>query len=195
MAGRSGKLLAHAKARGLTTTFDLIAPNQGTLAPARTISLPHIDYFMPSFEEASYLSGLTGRRCRGALSSSSAAPVPWCSSLGRRAPIRGPLPGEVFRTPAYKVDVSDTTGCGDTLMRRLHRRPRQGGRIFARPAGLARRLRRWWPPGSDRMPASSDYDQVRRFMASTETRPVTLAPNSSRRAARQCGAPLLQRRG
>ena len=54
--GQSAKLLRHAKTRGLTTTFDLIAPNETTLS-LMTDLLPSVDYFMPSLEEAAFLSG------------------------------------------------------------------------------------------------------------------------------------------
>ncbi len=47
-----------AKARGVTTSFDLIAPNEETLELLRPL-LPSVDYFMPSLEEAAFLSGET----------------------------------------------------------------------------------------------------------------------------------------
>ena len=54
--GQSAKLLRHAKAKGLTTTFDLIAPSETTIS-LLTDLLPSVDYFMPSLEEAAFLSG------------------------------------------------------------------------------------------------------------------------------------------
>ena len=54
--GQSALLLAHAKAKGLTTTFDLIAPNEQTMSLLDDL-LPHVDFFMPSMEEAQFLSG------------------------------------------------------------------------------------------------------------------------------------------
>lgn len=56
--GQSALLLQEAKARGVTTSFDLIAPNEQTLDLLRPL-LPSVDYFMPSLEEASDLSGRT----------------------------------------------------------------------------------------------------------------------------------------
>ncbi|VFS63921.1 Uncharacterized sugar kinase ydjH [Raoultella planticola] len=56
--GQSALLLRAAKARGVVTSFDLIAPNENTLELLRSL-LPSVDYFMPSLEEASYLSGRT----------------------------------------------------------------------------------------------------------------------------------------
>lgn len=56
--GQSTRLLQAAKARGVTTSFDLIAPNEETLELLRPL-LPSVDYFMPSLEEAAFLSGET----------------------------------------------------------------------------------------------------------------------------------------
>ncbi len=166
--GQSAKLLAHARARGLTTTFDLIAPNPGTLALLDAL-LPNIDYFMPSFEEASYLSGLTDvdEAARFFLERGAGAVV---FKLGADGSYTRTAAGEVFRTPAFKVEVSDTTGCGDSYCggfiaglakgRDLEEACRLGSATAALVAtGL----------GSDA--GVVDYDQVRRFMASTETRP------------------------
>ncbi len=109
--GQSARLLAHAKKRGLTTTFDLIAPNSGTLDLLRGV-LPHVDYFMPSFEEAAFLSGRP-------------SPIDaalYFMDLGAKACIfkmgaQGSYTrtrDRQFQTAAFKVDVSDTTGCGDS---------------------------------------------------------------------------------
>lgn len=108
--GQSAKLLAHAKTKGLTVSFDLIGPNEATLAELKTL-LPHIDYFMPSLEEATHISGM--------------ADASDCASyfmdLGAGACIFkwGPKGSYIktrdteFRVPAFDVVVSDTTGCGD----------------------------------------------------------------------------------
>ena len=55
-SSQSAKLLKHAKSKGVVTTLDLIAPNEDTLELLKPI-LPHVDYFMPSMEEAEFLSG------------------------------------------------------------------------------------------------------------------------------------------
>lgn len=109
--GQNARLPAHAKKRGLTTTFDLIAPNSGTLDLLRGL-LPHVDYFMPSFEEAAFLSGR----------SSPEGAALYFMDLGAKACIfkmgaQGSYArtrDRQFRTAAFKVDVSDTTGCGDS---------------------------------------------------------------------------------
>lgn len=109
--GQGAKLLAHAKGKGLTTTFDLIGPHEGTLEQLKPM-LPHIDYFMPSIEEAEFISGLTDR----------ADIAQFFMDLGAAACIlkTGPEGSFIktadtsFQMPAFKVDVSDTTGCGDS---------------------------------------------------------------------------------
>ena len=109
-AGQSARLLGHAKAKGLTVTLDLIAPGEGTMGALRPL-LPHVDWFMPSIEEARFLSG------REALDdvadffieAGAAGCVFKCGAEGsylRRADAE-------LRVPTYRVDVSDTTGCGD----------------------------------------------------------------------------------
>jgi sugar/nucleoside kinase (ribokinase family) len=104
------QLLKAAKARGLTVTFDLIAPNAGTLELLKPC-LPYVDYFMPSMEEAAFMSGMTDP---DAISD-------FYLGLGARACVfkwgaRGSYyatPDHRERVPAYRVEVSDTTGCGD----------------------------------------------------------------------------------
>jgi sugar/nucleoside kinase (ribokinase family) len=108
--GQSGKLLRHAKARGLTTSLDLIAPNDATLALLDDM-LPSVDYFMPSLEEATFLSG----------KSDPEKAAEFFFDRGARACIfKMGVQGSymrtrerAFHTPAFKVSVSDTTGCGD----------------------------------------------------------------------------------
>jgi sugar/nucleoside kinase (ribokinase family) len=109
-SGQSAKLLKHAKDKGLTVTFDLIGPHEGTLAQLKNL-LPYIDYFMPSLEEAEHISGIEGAEENAR----------FYMDLGAKACIFkwGPR-GSFIRTndvemriPAFKVAVSDTTGCGD----------------------------------------------------------------------------------
>jgi len=108
--GQSAKLLRHAKRKGLTTTFDLLAPDHNTLSTLIDL-LPSVDYFMPSFEEAAFMSGCSTPAEAAAffLDKGAGACVFKMGGLGSYAKTRD---GE-FRTPAFKVAVSDTTGCGD----------------------------------------------------------------------------------
>lgn len=109
--GQSVKLLAHAKSKGLTTSFDLIAPNENTLELLKEL-LPFVDYFMPSMEEAEFLSGLTDP----------SEIADFFLNLGAKTCIfkwgeNGSFiktHHEQFAIPALRVTVSDTTGCGDS---------------------------------------------------------------------------------
>lgn len=110
-SGQGAKLLAHARSKGLTTTFDLIGPHEGTLDQLKPM-LPNIDYFMPSIEEAEFISGLSDRSDiaqffidlgAGACVIKTGAEGSFIKSTGTE-----------FQMPAFKVDVSDTTGCGDS---------------------------------------------------------------------------------
>ena len=108
--GQSAKLLRHAKGRGLTTTFDLIAPDANTIS-LLTDLLPSIDYFMPSIEEAAILCGCADPADAAAFFIDRG--VGACIfKMGAEGSYIRTRDG-AFRTPAFKVAVSDTTGCGD----------------------------------------------------------------------------------
>ena len=47
--GPTAALLAYVKSRGLSVSFDRIAPNEKTM-DLLTDLLPYVDYFMPSME-------------------------------------------------------------------------------------------------------------------------------------------------
>jgi len=103
-------LLAAAKQRGCTVTCDLIAPNMGTL-DALKAALPHVDYFMPSLEEAALISNRTEPAdvARFFLDLGAGACVFKCGAQGSYLA----TPGGQQRIAAFRVDVVDTTGCGD----------------------------------------------------------------------------------
>jgi len=109
--GQGEKLLRHAKSRNLTTTLDLIGPDDTTVEKLKAL-LPHVDYFMPSMEEAEQMSGLT----------EPADIARFFMDMGASSCVFkwGPKGSYIktsdheFRVPAYKVEVSDTTGCGDS---------------------------------------------------------------------------------
>ncbi len=109
--GQSAKLLAHAKAKGLTTTFDLIAPNANTLALLADLMM-HVDYFMPSMEEAQFLSGQSEPAdiARVFMDMGAGACIFKWGDRGSYVHTKE----RSFRVPAFKVNVSDTTGCGDS---------------------------------------------------------------------------------
>ena len=106
----TAQLLAAAKAAGATTTYDLLAPGPEVLADLESY-LPNIDYFMPAMEEAAEICGLSDPDAiadffldRGA----GACVFKW-GAKGSFFATRS----ERQRIPALKIDVVDTTGCGD----------------------------------------------------------------------------------
>jgi len=98
------------KERGCIITYDLIGPDDGTMEMIKDC-LAHVDYFMPSMEEAAFLSGLEDPGDIAA----------HFLNLGVGTCIFKWGPNGSFiankdgnrRVPAFKVDVVDTTGCGD----------------------------------------------------------------------------------
>jgi sugar/nucleoside kinase (ribokinase family) len=106
-------LLKEAKRRGRTVTFDLIAAGAETLAIVEPL-LPHIDYFMPSIEEARDMSGQsTAEDCaRFYLDRGAQACV---FTLGGDGAFYAHQDGTRLTSPAYEVNVVDTTGCGDAF--------------------------------------------------------------------------------
>lgn len=106
----SRRLLEAAKTAGCTTTFDLIATDSETWRIVQPL-LPHIDYFMPSIEEARDLSGLQSAEDNADYFLDQG--VGCCAlTMGGDGSLiaRG---SERIRVSPYAIDVVDTTGCGD----------------------------------------------------------------------------------
>jgi len=102
--------LAKAKAAGCTVTFDLIAPTPNTMDIVGPC-LPHIDYFMPSMEEAEIISGRSDPAEIAAFFRDAGATTcifKWGANGSYLATADGHE-----RVPAQRFDVTDTTGCGD----------------------------------------------------------------------------------
>lgn len=96
--------------RGCIITYDLIGPNDQTMDAIRDC-LTYVDYFMPSMEEAEFLSGV----------SDPDDIADFFLNLGVGTCIfKWGAKGSLIvnkdgsrRIPAFKVDAVDTTGCGD----------------------------------------------------------------------------------
>jgi sugar/nucleoside kinase (ribokinase family) len=106
----TAQLLQAAKANGAITTYDLLAPSADVLSDLETY-LPHIDYFMPAMEEAAEICGESDpdliadfflERGAGACIFKWGARGSFFATRTQR-----------HRIPALRVDVVDTTGCGD----------------------------------------------------------------------------------
>ncbi len=107
----SARLLARAKELGATVTCDLIAPSQRTL-PALEAALPHVDYFMPTLDEAVELAGASDALEAAAFFVERGAGA--CIFKDGSAGSLFVRDGRAVRVPAFRVDAVDTTGCGDS---------------------------------------------------------------------------------
>ncbi len=106
-------LLAEAKRRGCTVTFDLIATDSNTINIVKPL-LPHIDYFMPSIEEARDLTGKElADDCADVLMDAGATACVF--TLGPDGSYFANRSGVRKVSPAYDIEVIDTTGCGDAF--------------------------------------------------------------------------------
>lgn len=109
------RVLEYAKSRGATTTFDLVAIQRPDLLDLIEPCLPYVDYFMPGFEEAVMMCGLTDRLevIRFFLERGTGHTVFKMGGAGSSiAWLDGGQVREI-RVPAFKVPVVDSTGCGD----------------------------------------------------------------------------------
>jgi sugar/nucleoside kinase (ribokinase family) len=122
-SGQSAKLLAYAKSKGVITTLDLIAPNDGTIELLKPI-LPHVDYFMPSMEEALSLSekSTPSEAAQFFFDMGAGACIFKWGDKGSYIQTSQPIEeilswcpqfADTHRIPAFKIAVKDTTGCGD----------------------------------------------------------------------------------
>ena len=106
----SRRLLQAAQEAGCVTTWDLVGAGPDTWKYVEPL-LPHIDYFIPSIEEAEILSGISGVeenikffQDRG---------VKCCVlTMGAEGSMIADGDGRVH-VPVYDIEVVDTTGCGD----------------------------------------------------------------------------------
>ncbi len=106
-------ILKEAKKRSCIVTFDLIAANAETAAIVKPL-LPFIDYFMPSIEEARDMSGqATPEDCaRFYLDHGAQCCV---FTLGGDGAYYAHRDGTRMKSPAYAIQIIDTTGCGDAF--------------------------------------------------------------------------------
>nr|MEC9417509.1 PfkB family carbohydrate kinase [Pseudomonadota bacterium] len=103
----SARLLAEAKKRGRTVTFDLLGANENTIDLLLPL-LPHVDYFMPSIEEARLISGAGDIQEAGRFFLDRG--VKQCVfTLGGDGVCFMDHKGEFVRQPAFEISVVDTT--------------------------------------------------------------------------------------
>lgn len=111
--GRTAEVLAAGKAAGALTTVDVFAGSPDDM-PAVASVLPYTDYFLPSIEEATALSGLSDRddTARYFLDLGVGACV---FTLGEGGAYYQDRSGLTFSMPAFDVPVKCTCGCGDAF--------------------------------------------------------------------------------
>ncbi|HRW05467.1 MAG TPA: sugar kinase [Caldilineaceae bacterium] len=111
------ELLKFAHEHGVTTTFDLVAVERPDLLDLIEPCLPYIDYFMPSLDEAEMML-----RTRGIDYHSRQDVIDYFLDRGAKQTVfkmgaqGSSIASKAFdeiRLPAFKVNVVDTTGCGD----------------------------------------------------------------------------------
>jgi sugar/nucleoside kinase (ribokinase family) len=109
----AAKILAPARAAGVVTSADLLAPGDPGILAWITPALPFVDYLLPNEQQ---VLGVTGA---GTIEDGARALIDHgvgCVAVTREA--RGVLvitAEEVITVPAFAVDVVDSTGCGDAF--------------------------------------------------------------------------------
>jgi len=108
----SVELLKDAKENECITTWDLIGATESTIDIVKPL-LPHIDYFMPSIEEASIMCGLDDPKdiAKYYLDNGVTNCVLTMGGDGSLFVNKD----ETIKTPAFDINVVDTTGCGDAF--------------------------------------------------------------------------------
>ena len=108
----SVELLKDAKENECITTWDLIGATESTIDIVKPL-LPHIDYFMPSIEEGSIMCGLDDPMdiAKYYLDNGVTNCVLTMGGEGSLFVNKD----ETIKTPAFDINVVDTTGCGDAF--------------------------------------------------------------------------------
>ena len=109
--GAGAELLRAAKAAGAVVTCDLIGPRRSALDELKRL-LPHVDYFMPSAAEATFLSGLEDLAEAADLFRDLGAGACIIKDGARGSYVS--IGAERRRIPAHVIQPLDTTSCGDS---------------------------------------------------------------------------------
>jgi sugar/nucleoside kinase (ribokinase family) len=109
------RVLQHAKAHEVVTTYDLLAVDRANLLGLVETVLPFVDYFMPGFEEAVMMCGRPDRREAIKFFLDRGAGHTVFKMGGQGSSIAWKEDGQVreIRVPALEVPIVDSTGCGD----------------------------------------------------------------------------------
>jgi sugar/nucleoside kinase (ribokinase family) len=169
------RVLEFAKSHGVTTTLDLIAIPRPDLLDIIEPALPFIDYFMPGIDEARLIAGLpdASREALIGFFLDRGAKHTVFKMGGEGSSIAWRENGEIceIRLPAHKVEVVDSTGCGDAYCAGFivgltkGWSLEQAGRLGTAASALV-----ITGLGSDA--GIVDLDQTIAFMETTETHPI-----------------------
>ena len=111
---QAAQLLAAAKAAGAVTTMDVLGVQKDGMADILRPCLPYLDFFMPNIEEAQMVAGEKERADLARYFLNMGADTVILKMGDQGASINRRSEAEV-RVPAFRVDVVDTTGCGDAF--------------------------------------------------------------------------------
>lgn len=104
-------LLDSLRASGTIVTMDLLSELPDLLTMARSF-LPHVDYVLPNASQALLMTGATDVATAAGLLLAE-GPRGVLVTLGEEGSLIATAQDGVVPVPALKVEVSDTTGCGD----------------------------------------------------------------------------------
>lgn len=109
----AGQLLGKARAAGVTTSVDVLAPGDADMLAWIADALPHTDYLLPNDEQ---VLGFTGAAslAEGALALLERGVGCVAVTQGAKGALVATADG-VVEVPAFPVEVVDTTGCGDAF--------------------------------------------------------------------------------
>lgn len=108
----AGQIVRFCREHGVITTMDILGIPRDDMLSVVAPSLPYLDYFMPSLDEARMICGLRDWRdvCKFFIDHGAKACV---FKMGANGSVYADADGVILRVPAFKVKVVDTTGCGD----------------------------------------------------------------------------------
>jgi sugar/nucleoside kinase (ribokinase family) len=109
----AARILGEARARGITTSADILAPGDSGITEWIAPAFEHLDYLLPNDEQ---VLGFSGESDLVAGARSLLARGVGCVAATRGAEGAVVVSADaVDEVPAFSVDVVDTTGCGDAF--------------------------------------------------------------------------------
>lgn len=109
----AGQLLGKARAAGVTTSVDVLAPGDADMLAWIADALPHTDFLLPNDEQ---VLGFTGAASLAEGAQALLGHGVGCVAVtqGAKGALVATASG-VVEVPAFPIEVVDTTGCGDAF--------------------------------------------------------------------------------